>query len=47
MTNKEYLNQLNYQDLRIIMKNNQMRLTNNGNYYSKKEMVNKIYNFYK
>ena len=47
MTNKEYLNQLNYQDLRTIMKNNQMRLTNNGNYYNKKEMVNKIYNFYK
>ena len=47
MTNKEYLNQLNYQDLRIIMKNNHMRLTNNGNYFSKKEMVNKIYNFYK
>ena len=47
MTNREYLNQLNYQDLRTIMKNNQMRLTNNGNYYTKKEMVNKVYNFYK
>jgi len=47
MTNKEYLNQLNYQDLRTIMKNNQMRLTNNGSYYNKKDMVNKIYNFYR
>jgi len=47
MTNKKYLNTLTTQELKDIMKSNQMRVTNNGSYYNKKEMVSKIYNFYK
>ena len=47
MTNKKYLNNLTTQELKDIMKSNQMRVTNNGSYYNKKEMVSKIYNFYK
>ena len=47
MTNKKYLNNLTIQELKDIMKSNQMRVTNNGSYYNKKEMVGKIYNFYK
>ena len=47
MTNKKYLNNLTTQELKDIMKSNQMRVTNNGSYYNKKEMVGKIYNFYK
>ena len=43
----EYLNNLTTQELKDIMKSNQMRVTNNGSYYNKKEMVGKIYNFYK
>jgi len=47
MTNKKYLSNLTTQELKDIMKSNQMRVTNNGSYYNKKEMVGKIYNFYK
>ena len=42
-----YLNNLTTHELKDIMKSNQMRVTNNGSYYNKKEMVGKIYNFYK
>ena len=47
MTSKKYLTTLTSQDLKDIMKNNQMKVTNNGSYYNKKEMISKIVKFYK
>ena len=47
MTSKKYLNNLTVQELKDIMKNNQLKVTNNGTYLSKKEMISKIYKHYK
>lgn len=47
MSNKKYLRSLNTQELKDIMKSNHMKVTHNGSYYNKEQMVNKVYQFYK
>ena len=47
MSSKKYLRSLTVQELKDIMKSNQMNVTHNGAYYNKDQMVNKIYQFYK
>ena len=44
MKNRKYLNNLNVQELRDIMKSNNLKVSNNGSYLRKKIMVKKILN---
>lgn len=47
MSNKKYLRSLTTQELKDIMRSNHMKVTHNGSYYNKEQMVNKVYQFYK
>ena len=47
MSNKKYLRSLTTQELKDIMRSNHMKVTQNGTYYNKEQMVNKVYQFYK
>lgn len=47
MSSKKYLRSLTTQELKDIMKSNHMKVTHNGSYYNKEQMVNKVYQFYK
>jgi len=42
LKNKKYLNSLNVNELRGIMKNNNMKVSNNGSYYRKNDMIKLI-----
>ena len=47
MSSKKYLRSLTIQELKDIMRSNHMKVTINGTYYNKEQMVNKVYQFYK
>lgn len=47
MSSKKYLRSLTTQELKDIMRSNHMKVTHNGSYYNKEQMVNKVYQFYK
>ena len=47
LKNKKYLNSLNITNLRSIMKNNSIKISKNGSYLRKNEMVKEIYKNFK
>ena len=47
MSSKKYLRSLTVQELKDIMRSNDMKVTHNGSYYNKEQMVNKVSLFYK